>query len=132
MKNLLQEYTLHSKLYSPNQNLKKTPPFLTDQQRNGRKSPNMLDPISFALFFSTMSEVSLQILIVFGQNTQSNCSFTDQVTAIVLEKNKGMKSFKTSQPFISTVRKKSHGVNTGTQREIQEGGALFYDRVLNF
>lgn len=79
-----------------------------------------------------MSEVSLQILIVFGQNTQSHCAYTDQVTAIVLEKNKGMKSFKTSQPFISTVRKKSHGVNTGTQREIQEGGALFYDRVLNF
>lgn len=74
----------------------------------------MLDPISFALFFPTMSEVSLQILIVFGQNTQSHCSYTDQVTAIVLEKNKGMKSFKTSQPFISTVRKKSHGVNTGT------------------
>lgn len=74
----------------------------------------MLDPISFALFFSTMSEVSLQILIVFGQNTQSHRAYTDQVTAIVLEKNKGMKSFKTSQPFISTVRKKSRGVNTGT------------------
>lgn len=74
----------------------------------------MLDPISFAFFFSTMSEVSLQILIVFGQNTQSHCSYTDQMTAIVLEKNKGMKSFKTSQPFISTDRKKSNGVNTGT------------------
>lgn len=49
----------------------------------------MLDPISFALFFfATMSEVSLQILIVFGQNTQSHCSYTDQMTAIVLERIK--------------------------------------------
>lgn len=71
-----------------------------------------------------MSEVSLQILIVFGQNTQSHCAYTDQVTAIVLEKNKGMKSFKTSQPFISTVRKKSHGVNIRDLERNTRGGCF--------
>lgn len=70
----------------------------------------MLDPISFTLFF--YPKVSLQILIVFGQNT--HYSYTDQMTAIVLEKNKGMKSFKTSQPFITTFKNKSHSVNTWT------------------
>lgn len=125
MKNLLQEYNLHSKLYSPNQNLKKTTSFFDRSVEKWKEKSKHVRPNQLCTFF---------FYHVRGFITNFNCVWPKYTVALFLyrsndsycvRKNKGMKSFKTSQPFISTDRKKSNGVNTGTQREIQKGVLCF-------